>query len=65
MWHVWETASAYRVLVVRPEGKSPLGRCTRRWEDNIKIDLEEVGWERKDWIDQAQDTDRWQALIMW
>jgi hypothetical protein len=56
-------SSAYRILVVRLEGKSPLGRCRRRWEDDIKIDLEEVVWERKDWIDQAQDTERCQALV--
>jgi hypothetical protein len=63
MWHVWDPAGAYRVLVVRPEGNSPLGRCRCRWEDNIKIDLEEAGWEGKNRIDQAQDTEKWQALV--
>jgi hypothetical protein len=48
---------AYRILVGRP-----VGRHRRRWEDNIKIDLQEVGWEGMDWIDLAQDRDRWQAL---
>jgi hypothetical protein len=49
---------AFRVLVGRPEGKSPLGRARRRWEDNIEIDLQEVGWGDMDWIDMAQDRDR-------
>ena len=49
-------------LVGKPEGKRPLGRSRRRWEDNIKMDLEEVGWWGMDWIDLAQDRDRWQAL---
>jgi hypothetical protein len=53
---------AYRVLVKRPEGKSALGRPRRRWEDNIKIDLQEVGWGM-DWIDLVQDKDRWRALL--
>jgi hypothetical protein len=48
----------YRVLVGRPEGKSPLGRPRRRWKDNIKMDLQEVGWGIVDWIDLAQDRDR-------
>jgi len=49
-------------LVGKPEGKRPLGRSRRRWEDNIKMDLQEVGWWGMDWIDLAQDRDRWQAL---
>ena len=47
----------------KPEGKRPLGRPRRRWEDNIKIDLQEVGCEGMDWIDAAQDRDRWRALV--
>jgi hypothetical protein len=44
---------AYMILVERPEGRRPLGRPRRRWEDNIKMDLQEVGWEGEDWIDMA------------
>jgi hypothetical protein len=58
-----EGRGAYRVLVGRPEGRRPLGRPRRRWEDNIKMDLHEVGWGGMDWIDMAQDRDRWQALV--
>ena len=47
----------------KPEGKRPLGRHRRRWEDNIKVDLQEVGCEDMDWMDLAQDKDRWQALV--
>jgi hypothetical protein len=46
-----------------PEGRRPLGRPRRRWEDNIKMDLREVGWEGMDWINLAQDRDRWRALV--
>ncbi|KAJ4439965.1 hypothetical protein ANN_08096 [Periplaneta americana] len=53
--------NAYRVLVGRPEG--PLGRPRRRWEDNIKIDLREVGYDDRDWINFAQDRDRWRAYV--
>jgi len=53
----------YRVLVGRPEGKRPLGRPKLRWEDNIKMDLQEVGCGGIDWIDLAQDMDRWRALL--
>ena len=52
-----------RVLVGKPEGKRPLGRPTRRWEDNIKMDLQEVGGGRGDWMELAQDRDRWRALV--
>jgi hypothetical protein len=58
-----EGRGAYRVLVGRPEGRTPLGRPRRRWEDNIKMDLKEVGWGGMDWIDVAQDRDRWRALV--
>jgi hypothetical protein len=51
------------VLVGKPEGKRPLGRPRRRWEENIKIDLQEVGRGLGDWIDLAQDRDRWRALV--
>ena len=53
----------HRVLVGKPEGKRPLGIPRRRWEDNIKMDLEEVGRGCGDWMELAQDRDRWQALV--
>jgi hypothetical protein len=53
----------YRVLVGKPEGKRPLGRLRRRWEDNITMDPQEVGCGVMDWIGLAQDRDRWQALV--
>ena len=46
-----------------PEGKRLLGRPRRRWEDNIKMDFQEVGWAGMDWIDLAQDRDRWRAVV--
>ncbi|KAJ4445072.1 hypothetical protein ANN_06871 [Periplaneta americana] len=58
-----ESRNAYRVLVGRPEGKRPLGRPRRRWEDNIKMDLREVGYDDRDWINLAQDRDRWWAYV--
>jgi hypothetical protein len=58
-----ETRSAYIILVGKPEGKRPLGRPRRRWEDNIKVDLRETGWGGMDWIDLAQDRDQWRALV--
>jgi hypothetical protein len=48
-----ERRNAYRILVGKPEGKRPLGRPRRRWVDNIKMDLREVGWDGRDWIDNA------------
>jgi hypothetical protein len=53
-----EKRGVYRVLVRKPEGKRPLGRPRRRWEDNIKMDLQEVGCGVMDWIELAQDRDR-------
>ena len=53
----------YRVLVGKPEVKRPLGRPRHRCEDNIKMDLQDVGWRGMDWIDLAQDRDRWWALV--
>jgi hypothetical protein len=61
--HVGERRGAYRALVGKPEGTRPLERPRRRWENNIKMDLREVGWGGIDWIDLAQDMDRWQALV--
>jgi hypothetical protein len=53
----------YRALVGKPEGRRPLGRPRRRWEDNIKMDLREVAWGGMNWINLAQDRDRWRALV--
>jgi len=53
----------HRVLVGKRKRKRPLGRPRRRWEDNIKMDLQEVGCGRMDWIDMTQDRDRWRTLV--
>jgi hypothetical protein len=58
-----EGTGAYNILVRRPEGRRPLGRPRRRWEDNIKMNLREIGFGDVDWINWAQDRDRWQALV--
>ena len=58
-----ERRGVYRVLVGKPEGKRLRGRPRYRWEDNIKMDIQEVGWGRMGWIDLVQDRDRWQALV--
>ena len=60
---MYERRGVYRILVGKLEGKRPLGRPRRRWEDNIKMDLQEVGCECMDWINLAQDRDRWRALV--
>ena len=58
-----ERRGVYRVLVGKPEGKRPLGRPRRRWEDNIKFNLQEVGCGVVDWIEMAQDRDSWWVLV--
>jgi hypothetical protein len=58
-----EDRGVHRVLVGRPEGKRALGRPRRRWEDNIKIDLQEAGGGHGDWMELAQDRDRWRVLL--
>jgi len=58
-----EERVVYRVLVGKPKGKKPLGRLRRRWVDNIKMDLQELGCEYIDWIGLAQDRDRWRTLV--
>ena len=61
--HMGDWRGAYTVSVGKREGKRPLGRLTHRWEDNIKMDVQEIGWESLYWIDLAQDMDRWRALV--
>jgi hypothetical protein len=58
-----EKRNAYRLLVGKPEGKRPLGRSRHRRLDNIRMDLREVGWGDVDWIDLAQDRNRWRAVV--
>jgi len=58
-----EGRGVYRVLVGKPDGKRPLGRPRHRWEDNIKMDHQEVGCGGMDWIELARDRDRWRALV--
>jgi hypothetical protein len=58
-----EKRNAYRMLVGKPEGRRPLGRPRRRWFDNIKMDLSEIGWDSLDWINLARDRDQWRALV--
>jgi hypothetical protein len=58
-----EKRNAYSILVGNPEGKRPLGRPRRRWEDNIKMDLREIGWGGMDWINLSQDRNQWRALV--
>jgi hypothetical protein len=58
-----EDRGAHRLLVGKPERKRPLERPRRKWEDNIKMDLQKVGGGRGDWMELAQDRDRWRALV--
>jgi hypothetical protein len=58
-----EKRNACRLLVGKPDGKRPPGRPRRRWVDNIRIDLGEVGWGDVDWIGLSQDRNRWRALV--
>jgi hypothetical protein len=58
-----EVRGVYNILVWRPEGRRPLGRTKRRWDDNIKMDLREIGFGDVDWIYLAQDRDRWRAVV--
>jgi len=60
---IGEGRGVYRVLVGKPEGRRPLGRPRRRWEDNIRMDLREVEYGCVDWMELAQDRDRWCALV--
>jgi hypothetical protein len=58
-----EKRKAYRILVGKPEGKKPVGRPRCKWANNIKMDLREIGWGGMDWLDLAQDSDQWRALV--
>jgi hypothetical protein len=58
-----EKMKAYRILVGKPERKRPVGRPRRRWEDNIRMDLREIGWGGMDWINLAWARDQWRALV--
>jgi hypothetical protein len=58
-----EGRGVHRVLVEKPEGKKPLGRPRRRWEDNVRMDLQEVGCGCDEWIGLAQDRDKWRELL--
>jgi hypothetical protein len=60
---IGEERRVHRVLVGKPEGNRPLGRPRHRWEDNIKMDLQEVGGCRGNWMELAQDRDEWRALV--
>jgi len=59
---VW-ARNAYSILVGKPEGKSPLSRCTHRSWDNIKVNLRDIGWQGVDWVHMAQDRDQWRAVV--
>ena len=61
--HMGKERGVYRVLVGKPEGRRPLGRPRRRWVDNIRMDLQEVGCGYMNWIGLAQDRDRWRTLV--
>ena len=58
-----DTRSLYRVLVAKPDGKRPLGKSRHRWEDDMKVDLQELGLGGIDWIDLAQDREKWRTLV--
>jgi hypothetical protein len=58
-----ETRNACRILVGKLEGKRPLGGPRHRWVDNIKMNLREIGWDGRDWIELAQDRNQWRTLV--
>ena len=60
---MWQKRGVYRVLVEKPKGRRPLGRLRRRWEDNIKMDFQEVGCGGMNWIELAQDRDSWRTVL--
>jgi hypothetical protein len=60
---VGENRNVYRIFVGKPEGNGPLGRPRRKWEDNIKMDVRDIGWDGIERIDLAQDKDQWRVLV--
>jgi hypothetical protein len=58
-----EMRNAYKIFIGKPDGKRPLGRHRRRWEDNIRVDIRERGWDSVDWIRVAQTRDQWRAVV--
>ena len=58
-----ESRSAFKILIGKPAGKRRLGRSRRRWEDNIRMELEEIGINAGNWVDSAQDRDYWRAFV--
>jgi hypothetical protein len=58
-----QKSGVHRMLVGKPEGERPFGRLRRRWEDNVKMDVQGVGGDCGDWVELAQDRDRWRALV--
>ena len=58
-----EGRSAFKILSGKPTGKIPLGKPRRRWEDNIRMDVKEIGISTRSWVDSAQDRDYWRALV--
>jgi hypothetical protein len=60
-----EITNTYKILVEKPEGKRPLGQSRCRWEDNIRMDLREIGWESIERMHLAQDRNQWAALVKW
>ena len=58
-----ESRSAFKILTGKPTGKRPLGRPRRRWEDNIRMDLQEIGFNEGNWVDSAQDRDYWKTHV--
>jgi hypothetical protein len=61
--HGREARNACRILVGKPDGKRPIGRLRRRWEDNINMDLREIAWDSMGWINLSQDRDQWLAVV--
>jgi hypothetical protein len=63
IYDLYKEKNACMILMGKPEGKRPIGRPRRRWVNNIKIDLREIGWDGVDWVGLAQDRDQWRALV--